>query len=72
MRTVFLLLAAAVTLGACASGGQSVDERARAVCADRGLTPGPEFSACMDETRETLRRAQENTRARPEPRPPGS
>lgn len=71
-RTVLLLLAAALTLGACATNGQSIEERARAVCTDRGLTPGPEFSACMEETQETLRRAQESTRGRPEQRPPGS
>jgi hypothetical protein len=72
MRAVIsvVLVGLAIVLAGCAHQ-QSVAERARLVCEERGVPGGPELAACIEETEEVIRRAREYERP-PPPRPPSS
>ena len=62
-------VAAAALMAACASQqGQSLEDMARAACEDEN-TPASEMAACVEQTKETLRRAREYS---PPPPPPPS
>lgn len=71
MRAVVsaLALGAIVIVAACAHQ-ESIAERARLVCEERGVAAGSEMAACIEETQEVIRRAREYERPAP-PRPSG-
>lgn len=66
----FTALAVSISalLAACASQ-QSLEQSARAACVEEGVQPGQAMDDCIEETKETLRRAREYSPP-PPPRPP--
>ncbi|HJS80818.1 MAG TPA: hypothetical protein VJ748_09360 [Vitreimonas sp.] len=72
LRVALALTAVSIAalMAACASQqGRSLDDMARAACQDDGVQPGPAMDACVEQTKEALRRARELSPP-PPPRPP--
>lgn len=73
LRIALALTALAVStsalLAACASQ-KTLEESARAACVEEGVQPGEAMDVCIEETKETLRRAREYSPP-PPPRPSG-
>jgi hypothetical protein len=63
----FIVTTTAATIAGCAHD-QSIEERARLACQERGVPAGPQMAECIDETEEAIRRAREYQP--PPPRPP--